>query len=52
MIFCLVAGSTTVPSDGGLVGVLAAGVMAHAIVRAVRQATSIPGYPAARDLQH
>ena len=32
------------------VGALAAEVMADAVVRAVRQATGIPGYPAARDL--
>jgi L-aminopeptidase/D-esterase-like protein len=40
------------PEDGDVlrIGALAADVMAEAIVRAARQATSIPGYPAARDL--
>jgi len=33
------------------VGALAAEVMADAVVRAARQATGIPGYPAARDLK-
>jgi L-aminopeptidase/D-esterase-like protein len=32
-------------------GALAAEAMAEAIVRAVRAATGIPGYPAARDLK-
>ncbi|MGH9312193.1 MAG: P1 family peptidase [Vicinamibacterales bacterium] len=43
------AGDATV-SDVLLVGALAADVMAEAIVRAVRQATSVAGIPAARDL--
>jgi L-aminopeptidase/D-esterase-like protein len=33
------------------IGALAAEAMSEAIVRAVRAATSIPGYPAARDLR-
>ena len=33
-----------------MIGALAADVIAEAIVRAARMATSIPGYPAARDL--
>jgi L-aminopeptidase/D-esterase-like protein len=33
------------------IGTLAAKVMADAIIRAATQATSIPGYPAARDLK-
>ena len=37
--------------DVSRVGALAAQVVADAIVRAARQATSIPGYPAARDLR-
>ena len=37
-------------ADVSRVGALAAQVVADAIVRAARQATSIPGYPAARDL--
>jgi L-aminopeptidase/D-esterase-like protein len=51
-IFTLATGAKTGAADAGLVGVLAADVMAQAIVRSVRQATGIPGYPAARDLQH
>jgi L-aminopeptidase/D-esterase-like protein len=51
-IFTLATGSKTGAADSGLVGVLAADVMARAIVRAARQAAGIPGYPAARDLQH
>ena len=50
-IFTLATGAKTGPADAGLVGVLAADVMAEAIVRSVRQATGIPGYPAARDLR-
>jgi L-aminopeptidase/D-esterase-like protein len=38
-------------TDHGAVGALAAEVVADAVVRAVRQATGIPGYPAARDLR-
>lgn len=38
--------------DVSRIGALGADVMAEAIVRAVRAATSIPGYPAARDVQH
>ena len=41
--------STT--SEAGQVGALAAEVMADAIVRAARQATSVPGIPAVRDLR-
>jgi L-aminopeptidase/D-esterase-like protein len=49
-IFTLATGAKTGPADAGLIGVLAADVMAQAVVRSVRQATSIPGFPAARDL--
>jgi L-aminopeptidase/D-esterase-like protein len=37
--------------DVSRVGALAAQVVADAIVRAARQATGIPGYPASRDLK-
>jgi L-aminopeptidase/D-esterase-like protein len=49
-IFALATG--TLEADANLlqVGALAADVMAEAIVRAIRSAESIPGYPAARDL--
>ena len=36
---------------GDVLGALAADVVAEAIVRGVRAATGIPGYPAARDLR-
>ena len=35
----------------GQIGALAADVMADAIVRAVRTATGVPGFPALRDLK-
>ena len=39
-------------ADVSRVGALAADAMAEAILRAVRQAKGIPGFPAASDLQH
>ena len=50
-IFTLATGTGTEPPSLAVVGALAADVMAEAIVRAVRAATGIPGYPAARDLR-
>ena len=50
-IFALATGVRTGPDDLDTIGNLAAEVMADAIVRAVRAATSIPGYPAIRDLR-
>ncbi len=50
-IFALATGVRTGPEDLDTIGTLAAEAMAEAIVRAVRAATSIPGYPAARDLR-
>ncbi len=50
-IFALATGAASTTSDVSRIGALAADVMAEAIVRAVRAATSIPGYPAARDIQ-
>jgi len=50
-IFALAIGTYQGNADLLTVGALAADVMAEAIVRAVRAATSIPGYPAARDLE-
>lgn len=50
-IFALATGvQQTGDADVSRVGALGAEMMADAIVRAVRQATSLPGYPAARDL--
>jgi L-aminopeptidase/D-esterase-like protein len=44
-------GTQSGPADVSRVGALAAQAVADAIVRAARQATGIPGYPAARDLK-
>ena len=49
-IFALATGSVAGTVDADLVGWAAAEAIAQAIVRAARAATSIPGYPAARDL--
>jgi L-aminopeptidase/D-esterase-like protein len=51
-IFALATGTGDVVDDGrlGLIGALAAEVMADAIVRAATQATSAAGIPALRDL--
>jgi L-aminopeptidase/D-esterase-like protein len=49
-IFALATG-TRGTADLDTIGALAADAMADAILRAVRAATSIPGYPAARDLR-
>ncbi len=51
LIFSLATGTFDGEATLTLVGALAAEVMADAIVRAATQATSIPGYLAARDLQ-
>ena len=50
-IFALATGSRTGAADVGQIGALAADVMAEAIVRAVRQATSVAGIPAWRDMK-
>jgi L-aminopeptidase/D-esterase-like protein len=49
-IFALATGSRTGDPDISLIGSLAADVMSQAILRAVREATGLPGYPAVRDL--
>jgi L-aminopeptidase/D-esterase-like protein len=49
-IFALASGVRTNAADVNRVGALAAEVTADAILRAVRQAKGIPGYPAAADL--
>jgi L-aminopeptidase/D-esterase-like protein len=51
MIFALATAAQPGPADVSRVGALAAQVVADAVVRAARQATGIPGYPAARDLK-
>jgi L-aminopeptidase/D-esterase-like protein len=50
-IFALSTGTRPGGADLNQLGALAADAMAEAIVRAVRAATGIPGYPAARDLK-
>ena len=50
-IFALATGLHSNAQGLATVGALAADVMAEAIVRAVRAATGIPGYPAVRDLR-
>jgi L-aminopeptidase/D-esterase-like protein len=50
-IFALATGLHSESPRLATIGALAADVMAEAIVRAVRAATGIPGYPAARDLR-
>lgn len=49
-MFALATGERQEPGDMLALSVVVADVVAQAIVRAARQATSIPGYPAARDL--
>ncbi len=50
-IFALATGTLPGNADVSRIGALAAQAVADAILRAVRQATGIPGYPAARDLK-
>jgi L-aminopeptidase/D-esterase-like protein len=49
-IFALATGARGEPADVLTIGALGADAMAEAVVRAVRAATGIPGFPAARDL--
>jgi L-aminopeptidase/D-esterase-like protein len=51
VIFTLATGERPGNADAGQIGALAADVIADAIVRAARQATGVPGYPAVRDLK-
>lgn len=48
-VFALATGTSDAPANLGAVGALGAEVLAAAILRAVRAAESIPGFPAARD---
>lgn len=50
-IFALATGVIAGPPDVDLIAWAASEAMAEAVVRAVRAATSIPGYPAARDIK-
>jgi L-aminopeptidase/D-esterase-like protein len=49
-VFALATGARKERADVTLVGALAADVVAQAVVRAVREATGVPGFPAVRDL--
>ena len=51
IVFSLATGSHASPANLSVLGALAADVTADAILRAVRAATSLPGYPAARDIK-
>jgi L-aminopeptidase/D-esterase-like protein len=50
-VFALATGRWSGQADASVIGALAADVLAEAIVRAVRQATSVAGIPAVRDLK-
>jgi L-aminopeptidase/D-esterase-like protein len=50
-IFSLATGTHQGEADLLTIGALAADIVVEAIVRAVRDATGIPGYPAARELE-
>ena len=50
-IFALATGTKPGDADASRIGALAADVMAEAILRAARQATGVPGFPALRDLR-
>lgn len=49
--FALATGAIETPADVLVIGALAADAAADAIVRAAREATGLPGLPAARDLR-
>jgi L-aminopeptidase/D-esterase-like protein len=49
-IFALATGTRAEPANVLTIEALAADAVSEAVVRAVRAATGIPGYPAARDL--
>jgi len=49
-VFALSTGTSEANANLGTVGALAAEVLADAIIRAVKEANSIPGFPAYRDM--
>jgi L-aminopeptidase/D-esterase-like protein len=51
ILFVLATGSGPAGASTGLVGSLAAEAVTDAILRAVRAARGIPGYPAASDVR-
>lgn len=50
-IFALATGARDDGADVSRIGALAADIMAQAIVRAAKEATGVPGFPAVRDLK-
>jgi L-aminopeptidase/D-esterase-like protein len=50
-VFALATGWRETPVDVSAVGAVAASVLAEAVIRAVRQATSLVGVPAPRDVK-
>jgi L-aminopeptidase/D-esterase-like protein len=50
-LFALATGAFAIDADVSVVGALAAEVVADAVLRAVREAKGLPGWPAVRDLQ-
>jgi L-aminopeptidase/D-esterase-like protein len=50
-LFTLATGSRTAESNVGQIGALAAEAVSEAILRAVRLARGLPGYPAVRDIR-
>jgi L-aminopeptidase/D-esterase-like protein len=50
-IFAIATGSYAGEVNMTVIGALGAEMMADAILRAVREATGVPGYPAVRDLR-
>jgi len=51
IVFALSTGTSTSNANLGTVGALAAEALAEAILRGVKRATSLPGYPSYTDLQ-
>ena len=49
-LFAMSTGTSTVSANLAAIGALAAEAVSEAILRGVKDATSIPGYPAVRDL--
>lgn len=48
-IFAIATGTSAVKADTGVIGAVAAHVLAEAVLRGVRAAAGLPGLPAARD---
>ena len=50
-VFAVSTGTLSISAELGMIGAIAAEAISVAIVRAVLNAASIPGYPAAADLR-